>query len=80
MRAKLSAGLSVYKAMEVARATQSSPNLGRRSRQEADAEEDAFETDAPAPALDLYAMLGYRPSFMSGATTQQWLAVRMIEL
>ena len=43
-------------------------------------EEDAFEMDAPEPALDLYAMLGYRPSFMSGATTQQWLAVRLIEL
>ena len=45
-----------------------------------DAEEEAFETDAPAPAADLYALLGYRPSFMSGATTQQWLAVRLIEL
>jgi hypothetical protein len=66
--------------MEVARATQSSPNPGRRSRKEADADEEAFETDAPAPAADLYALLGYRPSFMSGATTQQWLAVRLIEL
>jgi len=67
--------------MEVAPTTQSRPDSGRRSRYEADADDDAFENDAaPAAPLDLYAMLGYRPSFMSGATTQQWLAVRLIEL
>ena len=66
--------------MEVARATQSSSNPGRRSSKEADVDEEEFETDAPAPAVDLYTLLGYRPSFMSGATTQQWLAVRLIEL
>ena len=66
--------------MEVARATQSSSNPGRRSRKEEDVDEEAFETDAPATAADLYTLLGYRRSFMSGATTQQWLAVRLIEL
>ena len=66
--------------MEVARATLSSPNPGRRSTKEADADEEVFETDAPEPAADLYALLGYRPSFMSRVTTQQLLAVRLIEL
>ena len=33
--------------MEVARATQFSSNPGRRSRDEAEVEEDAFEMDAP---------------------------------
>ena len=66
--------------MEVARATQSSPNPGRRSRHEADPDEEVLEMDSTAPAVDLYALLGYRRSFMSGATTQQWLAVRLIEL
>ena len=66
--------------MEVAGATQSSPNPGRRSRKEAEVDEEAFETNAPATAADLYALLGYRSSFMSGATTQQWLAIRLIEL
>ena len=66
--------------MEVARATQSSPNPGRRSRHEADPDEEVLEMDSTAPAVDLYALLGYSPSFMSGATTQQWLAVRLIEL
>ena len=67
--------------MEVAHTSQGNPNPGRRSRQEAGSDGDAFDMDAPLEApLDLYTMLGYRPSFMSGATTQQWLAVRLIEL
>lgn len=71
----------VYQDMEIARMTQAGPDTGRRPGNGADADDDAPDQDAaPAAPLDLYAMLGYRPSFMSGATTQQWLAVRLIEL
>ena len=67
--------------MEVARMTQAGSDPGRRPRNGADADDDAPEQGAaPAAPLDLYAMLGYRPSFMSNATTQQWLAIRLIEL
>ena len=70
--------------MDVMTLNKARPDMGRRQRREADAEDDATETeaapDAPEPAADLYALLGYRPSFMTGATIQQWLAVRLIEL
>ena len=53
----------------------------RQTKREADVEDDAPESGAaPTAPPDLYDILGYRPSFMSGATTQQWLAVRLIEV
>jgi len=67
--------------MQMNEAKQAGPQPGRQPRREADADADAFEMDAaPAAPLDLYEMLGYRPSFMSGATAEQWLAVRLIEI
>ena len=61
--------------------TQAGSDPGRRPRNGAGADDDEPEQGAaPAAPLDLYAMLGYRSSFMSNATTQQWLAIRLIEL
>ena len=67
--------------MQVGSTSQANPNLERKTRHEADADDDEFDTDAaPAAPLDLYSLLGYRPSFMSGATTERWLAFRLIQL
>ena len=67
--------------MRVEAAKQANQNLGRQSKREADVEDDAPESGAaPTAPPDLYDILGYRPSFMSSATTQQWLAVRLIEI
>ena len=67
--------------MRVEAAKQANQNLGRQTKREADVEDDAPESSAaPTAPLDLYEVLGYRPPFMSGATTQQWLAVRLIEI
>ena len=67
--------------MKVEAAKQPNQNLGRQKKREADVEDDAPESGAaPTAPPDLYDILGYRPSFMSGATTQQWLAVRLIEV
>ena len=67
--------------MRVEAAKQANQNLGRQTKREADVEDDAPESDAaPTAPPDLYDILGYRPSFMSGATTQQWLAIRLLEI
>ena len=61
--------------MDVMRLHQARPNMGRRPRREADAENDATEMEA-APA-DLYDSLGYRGP-KSTVTIQQWLSMRYI--
>ena len=62
-------------------AKQANQNLGRQTKREADVEDDAPESGAaPTAPPDLYEILGYRPPVMSGATTQQRLAVRLIEV
>ena len=67
--------------MRVEAAKQANQNHGRQNKREADVEDDAPESGAaPTAPPDLYDILGYRSSFMSGATTQQWLAVRLIEV
>ena len=67
--------------MQVEAAKQANQNLGRQSKREADVDDDAPEIGAaPTAPPDLYDILGYRSPFMSGATTQQWLAFRLIEV
>ena len=67
--------------MRVEAAKQANQNHGGQTKREADVEDDAPESGAaPTAPPDLYDILGYRQSFMSGATTQQWLAVRLIEI
>ena len=64
--------------MEVTRASQGRPDVGRRPRREADADDDATEMEvAPAELADLYDLLGYR-DVGSSVTTQQWLSMRCI--
>ena len=65
--------------MEIARAAQTRPDLGRRTKREADDEDDAEETQqAPSAPADMYDMLGLRQA-ASAVTTQQWLAMRLLE-
>ena len=67
--------------MRVEAAKQASQNHGRQTKREADVENDAPENGAaPTAPADLYDILGYRSSFLSGATTQEWLAVRLIKV
>ena len=67
--------------MRVEAAKKAHQNHGRQTKREADVEDDALESGAaPAAPPDLYEILGYRSSFLSGATTQEWLAVRLIEV
>ncbi len=67
--------------MQVGSTSQANPNPDRKMRYEADADDDEFEMDvAPVAPLDLYSLLRYRPSFMSGTTTERWLAFRLIQL
>ena len=67
--------------MQVGSTSQANPNPDRKTRQEADADDDEFDMDAaPAAPLDVYSLLGYRPSFMSGSTTEHWLAFRLVQL
>ena len=64
--------------MEVTRASKGRPDVGRRPRREADADDDATEMEAaPAAPADMYGMLGYRDA-ASAVTTQQWLAMRCL--
>jgi hypothetical protein len=64
--------------MDVMRLHQARPDMGRRQRREADAEDDATEMEAaPAAPADLYDVLSYRGS-QSTVTTQQWLSMRCI--
>ena len=72
---------TVNQPMRVEAAKQADQNLGRQTKREADVEDDAPESGAaPTAPPDLYDVLGYRSSFLSGATTQEWLAVRLIEV
>jgi len=67
--------------MRVEAAKQANQNYGWQTKREADVDDDAPESGAaPTAPPDLYEMLGYRSSFLSGATTQEWLAVRLIEV
>ena len=67
--------------MQVNAAKQANQNLGRQPRREADVEDDAPENGAaPTEPSDVYDALGYRSSFFSGVTTQQWLSMRLIEV
>ena len=64
--------------MDVMKLHQARPDMGRRPRTEADAEDDATEMEAaPAAPADLYDVLGYRGS-QNTVTTQQWLSMRCI--
>jgi len=64
--------------MEVTRASQGRPDVGRGPRREADADDDASEMEAaPAAPADMYDMLGYR-AHGSSVTTQQWLSMRCL--
>ena len=68
-----------YLIMEIARAVQTRPDLGRRPKREADADDDAEEMQAaPAAPADMYDMLAFRKAD-STVTTQQWLAIRLLE-
>ena len=60
----------VSKAMEVARTAQTRPDLERRTRSEADGDNDANDIQTPpvAPA-DIYDMFGFRQGY-SAVTTQ----------
>ena len=72
---------TVNQSMRVEAAKQANQNHGRQTKREADVEDDAPESGAaPTAPPDLYDILGYRSSFLSGATTQEWLAVRLIEV
>ena len=69
--------------MRVESAKQANQNHGRQNKREGNVENDAPEKNdapesgaAPTAPPDLYDILGYRPSFMSGATTQEWLALQ----
>ena len=67
--------------MKVEAAKQTNQNLGRQTKREADVEDDAPESGAaPTAPPDLYDILGYRSSFLSGAITQEWLILRLIEV
>ena len=67
--------------MRVEAAKQANQNHGRQTKREAVVEDDAPESgSAPTASPDLYDILGYRSSSLSGATTQEWLAVRLIEV
>ena len=65
--------------MEVARTAQTRPDLGRRTRREADADDDADDMQAaPAAPTDMYDILGFRQG-VGAVTTQQWLSMRLLE-
>ena len=66
--------------MEVTRMTQTRPDLDKRPRRGSDNEEAMAAEDSAGGQPDLYGMLGYRGGVHSSLTTQQWLAVRQIEL
>ena len=59
--------------------TQARPDMGRRPRNAAECDDEAQGKDGEA-AGDLYGMLGYRAPRIPTITTQQWLALRLIEL
>ena len=51
------------------------PDLGRRTRREADDDDDM--PVAPAAPADMYDMLSFRHG-VGAATTQQWLSMRLL--
>jgi len=60
--------------------TQTRPDLDKRPRRGIDTEAEPPAEEEAAGQPDLYAMLGYKDWTQSSLTTQQWLAVRLIEL
>ena len=55
------------------------PDLGRRTRREADTDDDADDMQAaPAAPTDMYVILGFRQG-VGAVTTQQWLSMRLLE-
>ena len=66
--------------MEVTRMTQTRPDLDKRPRRGSVNQEEMAAEDIADGQLDLYGMLGYRGTAYPSVTTQQWLAVRLIEL
>ena len=60
--------------------TQARPDLGRRTRNGAEGDEETQDTGGEAAAGDLQSMLGYRAPRAPAITTQKWLAFRLIEL
>lgn len=60
--------------------TQARPDIGRRPRKDAEGDDNPQDKDGEATASDLYGILGYRTPHAPAITTQQWLAVRLIEL
>ncbi|MGC6454346.1 MAG: hypothetical protein ACON31_10590 [Candidatus Puniceispirillaceae bacterium] len=60
--------------------TNTRPDLDKRPRRGHEADEDTPADEASGGQADLYGMLGYRREAQSSLTTQQWLAVRQIEL
>ena len=70
----------VTSVMEVTRMTQTRPDLDKRPRSGPDNEEEKAVEGSAGGQPDLYGMLGYRDWSSSSLTTQQWLAVRQIEL
>ena len=77
-KAKPKSNCAVILIMDVTRLAQTRPDVGRRPRRGADADDDATEEEAaPAAPTDLYEMLGYRGP-KGTVTTQQWLAIRCL--
>lgn len=66
--------------MEVTRMNQTRPDLDKRPKRGFETDDDRPEADTASGQADLYGMLGYRDWSSSSLTTQQWLAVRQIEL
>ena len=60
--------------------TQTYPDLDKRPRRGADNVEEMVAQDSAGGQPDLYGMLGYRATAYPSLTTQQRLAVRLIEL
>ena len=60
--------------------TQTRPELDKRPRRVIGDEKELPGEEATAEQPDLFGMLGYRGLSYSSFTTQQWLAVRQIEL
>jgi len=59
---------------------QAGPDFDKRPKRGLKTEDDRPEEETEGGQADLYGMLGYRDWSSSSLTTQQWLAVRQIEL
>ena len=60
--------------------TQARPDLDKRPRRGSDNEEEMAPEESAGGQPDLYGMLGYWGPAYPSVITQQWLAVRLIEL